>query len=86
MAKKNPEWGKTGTVAAYAEWLRSRSGALCIVVIRRDDAVLAADPELAPADARELIEARIVDLARDLAAARTEKRKAARVELGPIFE
>ena len=84
--KKNPEWGKTGTIVAYAEWLRSRSGALCVVVIRRDDAVLATDVALAPCDARELVETRMVGLVRDLDAARKEKRKAAREELGPITE
>jgi hypothetical protein len=78
-AKKHVEWGKTGTVVAYAEWLRSRSGALCVMVVRRDDATLAADEQLAPADARMLIEDRVIALAADLELARKEKRKGARL-------
>lgn len=83
---KGPDWTKTGTLVAMAEWLRVRSGALCVVVLRRDDASLAADPELAPADARELLRERIDPLVADLAAARAERRKAARLELGELHE
>lgn len=72
---RKPDWTKTGTVAGYAEWLRDKSGALCVVVLRRDDAVLAADPALAPLDARDLLHERVDGLAADLAAARNEKRK-----------
>lgn len=86
MAGKGPDWSKTGTIVAMAEWLRDKSGALCVVVLRRDDAALAADPELAPLDARELLHERVEVLAADLAAARSEKRKGARLELGPVPE
>lgn len=81
-----PNWEKTGTVSGYAEWLRKKSGALAVVVVRRDDAVLAAAADLAPSDAREVIEARLADLAFDLEAARKEKRPAARLELGKLWE
>lgn len=57
-----------------------------VLVLRRDDAVLAVDPEIAPGDARDLLAARINDLVADLAAARAEKRKAGRVQLGEIRE
>ena len=83
---KGPDWSKTGTVVAMAEWLRARSGGFAVVVLRRDDAVLAVDPELAPEDARELLFERIPPLVADLAAARREKRKAARLELGAMKE
>jgi hypothetical protein len=83
---KAPDWTRTGTIVGYAEYLRKQSGALCVVVIRRDDAALVADPLLAPSDARELVDTRMVDLEFDLAAARREKRKGARVELGPLQE
>jgi hypothetical protein len=86
MAKTGPDWAKTGTIVAYAEWLRAKSDALCVVVIRRDDAALAADAQLMPADAKDLVEQRIGELAMDLAEARKEKRKAARLELGPLRE
>ena len=48
-----PDWTKTGTVAGYAEWLRAKSDALCVVVIRPFSSVLAADPDLTPADCGE---------------------------------
>jgi len=83
---KGPDWTRTGTIVAYAEWLRSKSGALAVVVVRRDDAALAADLLLAPVDAQDLVIERVIDLARDLPAARKEKRKAARLELGELHE
>jgi hypothetical protein len=86
MGSKGPDWSRTGTIVAYAEWLRSKSDALCVVVVRRDDASLAADPLLAPEDAKGLVIERVIDLARDLQAARREKRKGARLELGPLPE
>ena len=81
-----PDWTRTGTIVAYAEWLRAKSGAFAVVVIRRDDAALAADAEIAPADVKDLIEARTSVLVRDLDTARKEKRKEARLELGPLHE
>jgi hypothetical protein len=86
MASKGPDWTKTGTIVAYAEWLRSKSGALAVVIVRRDDAALAADAQLAAMDARELVEERVAVLADDLEASRKEKRKAARLELGELHE
>lgn len=78
---RGPDWTRTGTIVAYAEWLRAKSGAFAVMVLRRDDAALAVDGEIAPGDARELLHERIDPLAADLAAARNEKRKAARLEL-----
>jgi hypothetical protein len=83
---KGPDWTKTGTIVAYAEWLRKKSGALTVMIVRRDDAALAADPRLAASDAADLIEQRVVGLAVDLARARKEKRAAARLELGELHE
>lgn len=85
-ARKGPDWRKTGTIVAMAEWLREKSGAFAVVVIRRDDAALAVDPAIAPGDARELLLERVPNLAADLAAARQEKRKGARMELEPPRE
>lgn len=78
---KGPDWTRTGTVVAYAEWLRSKSDAFAVLVLRRDDAALAVDPELAPEDARVLLLERVGPLVADLAAARLEKRKAARMQM-----
>jgi len=86
MARKPPDWKRTGTIVAYAEWLREQSGALAVVVVRVNDAALAADPMLAPTDAQDTVIARVIDLARDLEAACKEKRKAARLEMGELHE
>jgi hypothetical protein len=80
------DWTKTGTIAAMGEWLRDEAGALCVMVIRRDDAILAADPKLSPADALELIEQHAPGLAAEVEKARREKRAAARLEFGPVPE
>jgi hypothetical protein len=39
---RDVDWTKTGTVAGYAEYLRKQSDALCVVVIRPFNSVLAA--------------------------------------------
>ena len=83
---KGPDWARTGTIAAYAEWLRKKSGAFAVMILRRDDAALAVDAEIAPGDARELLLGRMDPLVADLAAARREQRPAARAELGPCPE
>jgi hypothetical protein len=84
--KRDPDWERTGTIVAYAEWLRKKSDAFAVLVIRRDDAALAADERIAPADVQERMEEYIGALCDDLAKARFEQRKAARVEYGPLRE
>ncbi len=86
MSGKGPDWGKTGTIVAMAEWLRKNSGALAVVVIRRDDAALAADPAMPPADVRRLVEDYTPRLAGDLERARREARAGGRLEMEPISE
>ena len=82
----NPDWTRTGTIAAYAEWLRKKSGAFAVIVVRRDDAALASDEEIKPADVRDLVETACARLVDDMELARKEKRPAARVEYGPMPE
>jgi hypothetical protein len=84
--RKPPDWTRTGTVAGYAEYLRKQADALCVVVIRRDDAVFAVDPACAPGDARALVEERLPDLECDVNTARMEKRSAARSVMEPVRE
>ena len=84
--KYKPDWTRTGTVEGYAEYLRKSSDAICVVVIRRDDAVFAVDADCAPSDARSLVEERLVDLECNLNTARLEKKKAARVVMEPVGE
>ena len=83
---KTPDWTKTGTVAGYAEWLRSKSDALCVIVIRPFSSVLTADPDLAPADCEKRIGEELPALIAGLRQARLEKKKAVRVEHGPCSE
>ena len=80
------EWGRTGTVEAMAEWLRGKSDALCVIVVRRDDSVLAADPLLAPADVAPRVEMVLPELVSGLAAARAEKRRTARQQFAEVRE
>jgi hypothetical protein len=83
----NRDWTQTGTIAGMAEWLRGKSDAIAVVVVRRDDAVLLAHPDCTPADARDLVIERLFDLARELEFARKEKRSAAaRLNLEPWRE
>jgi hypothetical protein len=86
MPKLPPDWTKTGTVVAFAEWIRKDSDALLVMVVRRDDSVLAADPKMPVADVYRLVEEYIPALAADLEKSRAEKRKAARLELGKMHE
>jgi len=82
MAKKPLDWTRTGTVVAMADWIRDSSGAMLVMVVRRDDSVLSADPALMASDAYRLVEEYIPALAADLEQSRLEKRKAARLQLG----
>lgn len=87
MAGKGPDWTKTGTLVAYAEWLRSKSDAICVVVIRPHDSTFAVDPRCKPEDAQTLVERYIPRLAGAVNFARKEKKPAAaRLELGPCPE
>jgi hypothetical protein len=81
MARTPPDWTKTGTVAGYAEYLRKRSDAICVLVIRTRDSVFAVDPRCAPADAQQLVEQYVPRLANRVDLARGEE-KQARLELG----
>lgn len=83
---KDLDWSKTGTVEAMARWIRDNSGAMAVVVVRVDDAVLAADGKLEPQDAQDLVIDRVIDLARLLKAERQAKKKSARLKLDPVRE
>ena len=87
MANKRV-WDLTSThsLESGAEWLRAQAGALCVVVVRRDDSVMACDALLTPGDAKGLVYDYMPALAENLERSRLEKRKAARLELGAISE
>jgi hypothetical protein len=86
MKRKPPNWEKTGTLVAYAEYLRKNSGAFAVVVIRRDDAVMAVDGDIAPRDASQLVTDRLPQLVANLDQARKEGRAAARDVMEPVKE
>ena len=87
MAKGNGrDWARTGTIVAMAEWLRKNSGALCVVVIRRDDSSLAVAEGMSARDIPALLHEHLSLLVADLETARKEKRPAARAELGELKE
>ena len=69
-----PNWEKTGTIAGYAKYLREKSGALAVIVIRVNDAVAALDDELPAKELATLIETRLPELMADVSQARAEKR------------
>jgi cysteine synthase len=86
MPRKPPDWTRTGTVAGFAEGLRRNSGAICVLVIRPHDSVLAIDPLCAPCDAEQLVKDYLPRLVERVDLARREKKQAARLELGPCPE
>ena len=77
---------KTGAIEAAAEWLRKDANAITVVIVRRDDAVMAVHPDCAPRDAKELVVERIDQLLDQVAWNRAQKRKTGRLELGEIRE
>jgi hypothetical protein len=87
-ATKNYDWASVDTLAGMAEWLRAESGALCVLVIRRDDGALVTDAGLAPGDVLDLIEEHAPSLVDDLrtAPAPRGQPRVARYELGELRE
>jgi hypothetical protein len=83
---KQPDWERTGTVCAYAEWIREKSGAIAVFVIRRDDSVLATDSKLPAKEIGDLVVEYLPRLVQAVPAARQNKEKAARLVLGPVPE
>lgn len=86
MANKQPNWTKTGTVEGYAEWLRGKSDALCVIVVRPFDAVLVVDQALSPSDCSERITEELPELIANLREAREQKKKASRIQHAPCSE
>ena len=75
----NREWDLTSTssLQGSAEWLRKKSGALLVVVIRVDDLAIAADPACAPRESENLL----LDRAPELHARLEELRREALAKL-----
>lgn len=84
--KKLWDLSSTHALEAAAEWLRRRSGALAVVVVRVGDAVLSADAALAPRDAYGMVCGQMGALREGLESARRQKRTAAGVYLDGLHE
>jgi hypothetical protein len=84
--RKPPDWTRTGTVAGYADYIRKSADAICVLVIRPNDAVFSVDPKCTPADARWLVEEYVPSLAAGVDKTRKETGKPARLELGDLHE
>ena len=80
------DMASTHSLESGAEWLLGKADALAVVVIRVNDAVLAADPGISPADVDRLVCERMQQLVRNLNLARHDKRKAASLEMEPVRE
>ena len=80
--RTSPDWERTGTIVGYAEYLRKQADAICVLVIRPHDSVFAVDARCAPADAEQLVKDYVPRLAEQVEHARSEKKQAARLELG----
>jgi len=83
---KGPDWTRTGTVAGYSDWLREKSDAICVLVIRPHDSVFSVDPACRPEDAEGLVIEYVPHLAGRVEGTRRQKKQAARLELGPVSE
>ena len=83
---KGPDWARTGTIAGYADWLREKSDAICVLVIRPHDSVFSVDPRCKPEDAEQLVKDYVPRLAERVEKTRREKKQAARLEFGPPEE
>jgi hypothetical protein len=79
-----PDWSRTGTIAGFAESLRKNSDAICVLVIRPHDSVMAVDPQCKPEDAAERVIAYAPRLAQQAEQARREKKQAARLSGGGV--
>jgi cysteine synthase len=84
---RDVDWTRTGTVAGYAEYLRKQSDALCVVVIRPFNSVLAADAAIAPADCEKRLQEELPSLIEELRKtkemrAREMKKQRARAGMG----
>lgn len=75
MAEKR-KWDLTSrrSLAAAAEWLRGRSDAIAVVVVRGDDTVMAVHPDVAPRDAATAVWDLLPTMADEVNQERREKR------------
>ena len=73
------EWDLTSThsLESAAEWLRKKSDALVVMVVRRKDYALAVHADLAPTDGAELVRDLLPAMVEDTNRARKARREKA---------
>lgn len=71
-------WDLTSThsLEAAAEWIRSRSDAIVVMVVRGRDMAMAVDERCAPSDAADLVRELLPRMVEDVNRARAAKRDA----------
>ena len=78
MSEKK-QWDLTSThaVEGAAEWIRKRSDAIVVMVVRGQDKAFAVHPDVAPSDAAELVRDLLSEIVEDTNRARHARREAA---------
>lgn len=81
MSKQKWDLTSTHSLEGAAGWIRKRSGALLVLVIRPNDVAFDVDPNLAPVDAIATVREEMPGLLQHLMAQR-QKRKSAGAQQG----
>lgn len=78
MAEKRKQWDLTSTHAleGAAEWIRKRSDAIVVMVVRGQDFAFAMADECAPSDAAELVRELLPEMVEETNRARAARRDA----------
>ena len=78
MAERK-QWDLTSVHAleGAAEWIRKRSGAIVVMVVRGQDKAFAVSPDVAPSDAAELVRDLLPEMVEETNHARHARREAA---------
>ena len=79
---KGKGWDLTSrrSLESAAEWIRKGSGALLVLVVRAEDVAFALDAQIAPRDARDMVDAALEGVAEQMEDARLEARARKRVK------
>ncbi len=75
MAERQ-KWDLTSrrSLGAAAEWLRARSDAIAVIVVRGEDTVMAVHEDAAPHDAADTVRELLAEMAEEVNRERREKR------------
>lgn len=71
--KKNWDLTSRHSLEGAAEWVRKKSGALLVLVVRGEDVAFALDPAIRLADAGAMVEAAMPELVESVTRQRAER-------------